>query len=445
MGPQTTPQALEAEQSVLGGLLIDNNAYDRLGELSESDFYRDDHRTIFSVIKTILEAGKPCDTLLLGEALKARGVLEQVGGHAYLGALFVNTPSAANIRNYASLVHRAAQGRALQALAADLNAAASAQGADPIKVAEVAADQALSILDDSGKSELQHFSEAVGNAVEWLDAPAKGLSTSYSSLDEIVGGLRPGELIVVAGRPSMGKSSLALCIAEHVSEEHHVVLFSLEMSARQIAARSVRWHEHLSDRSQAVTRLINHNLWIDDSPRLTVGTMRVRMQRIKRKHGLALVVVDYLQMISGGEGENRTQQVGDISRGLKALAKEFQIPVIAVASLNRGVEIRHDKRPMMSDLRESGDIESDADVCVMLYRDEYYDHESYARGFAEAIVRKHRDGPTGTAWLLFQPEYARFRDFTGEPPRAPVAKAAPVTGTVRSMDFKVRAAGDASA
>ncbi len=434
------PHSIEAEQSILGGLLLDNNAYDRLGPLSESDFYRDDHRIIFNAISTLLEAGKSCDTLLLAEVLKARGTLEQVGGHSYLGSLSLNTPSAANIHSYAAIVNRKAKGRALQALAADLNSAAATNG-DPLKVAEVAADQALAILDDSGRSELMHFGEAVGQAVEWLDAPVKGVSTGYSSLDAIVGGLRPGELIIVAGRPSMGKTSLALCISEHVALDHPVALFSLEMSARQIAARSVRWHEHLTDRSQAVTRLLNRNIWIDDSARMTVGTMRVRLQRIKRKHGLALVVVDYLQMLKG-DGENRTQEIGSISRGLKAIAKELKVPVVAVASLNRGVESRQDKRPMMSDLRESGDIESDADVCVMLYRDEYYDENSYARGFAEAIVRKHRDGPVGTAWLIFVPEYARFRDFTGEPPRMPTAARPPSSGTVKTVDFKARAAGE---
>jgi replicative DNA helicase len=208
----------------------------------------------------------------------------------------------------------------------------------------------------------------------------------------------------------------------------------------------VRWHEHLSDRSSAIQRLFGHKLWIDDSSHLTIGTLRVRLQRIKRKHGLALAVVDYLQLMTG-EGQNRTQEIGSISRGLKAISKEFNIPLIAVSQLNRGVEARTDKRPLLSDLRESGEIEQDADQIVMLYRDEYYDEHSYARGYAEAIVRKHRDGPTGTAWLKFEPNFARFRVFTGLPPQAPQASNRAPRGdgfVARSDDFKKNAAGDRS-
>ena len=438
------PHSIEAEQSIIGSLLLDNNSVDRIHWLSASDFYSFNHRALYTAIRNILESGQSCDSLLLAEALKSRGELEACGGNDYIVSLVVNTPSSANIHNYAAVVHKRAQARELQALAADLSAEAQTGNHDPVKLAETVADRALAVIDATGGRDITHFSKAVADAVDWLDAPVKGISTGYSSLDSVIGGLRPSELIVVAGRPSMGKTSLAINIAEHVAHQSPVALFSLEMTARQIGARSVRWHEHLTDRVSAVTRLMDLKLWIDDSPKMTIGMMRVRLQRIKRKHGLALVVVDYLQMMSG-EGENRTQQIGSLSRGLKALAKEFQVPVIAVASLNRGVEARQDKRPLMSDLRESGDIESDCDVCVMLYRDEYYTEDSYAKGYCEALVRKHRDGPVGASWLIFVPEYARFRDFTGQPPRAPAVQRAPSSGTVRSVDFKKQAAGDDSA
>ena len=424
------PHAVEAEQSILGSLLLDNNAIDRVAWLSEADFYRSDHRLIYSAIRAILEAGKPCDTLLLTEALQARGCLEQVGGAAYITALSVNTPSSANILHYATLVHKRAQARALQALAADMMDETRTLSHDPVKLAEVVADRALAILDERGHSEIKHISDAVGDAVDWLDAPVKGISTGYSSLDRVIEGLRPADLIVIAGRPAMGKSSLALNIAEHVGQTKPVALFSLEMSARQIGVRSLRWHEHLTDRAAAVMHLFSHRIWLDESARLTLGMMRVRLQRIRRKHGLSLVVVDYLQLMTG-EGDNREQEVASLSRGLKAFAKEFNVPVIVCVQLNRNVESRQDKRPMLADLRESGAVEQDADIVLMIYNDAYYNADSEHKGFSEILIRKHREGPTGRAWLKFEPEYARFIDFTGAPPSLKQRPPIPTSGVVR--------------
>lgn len=435
-----SPHSVEAEQSVLGSLLLDNGSFDHIHWLRESDFYRDDHRTIYAAIRAILESGKPCDNLLLAEALQARGVLSQVGGHDYLSSLVVHTPSAANIKHYATVVRRRSQSRELQALAVELTEAATSGAHDPVQIAEVVTNRTFSILDGDNRTDIQHYSRAVADAVDWMDAPVQGISTGYSSLDALFT-LRPGDLIVVAGRPSMGKSSLALNIAEHVGIDKPVAVFSLEMKARQIGARSVRWHEHLSNRSDAVTQLMDRKIWIDDSPAMTIGLMRLRLQRIKRKNGLALVVVDYLQLMKW-EGDNRTQEIGSLSRGLKAIAKEFNVPVIAVSQLNRGVEGRQDKRPLMSDLRESGDLEQDADVIVMLYRDDYYDELSPHVGFAEALIRKQREGPVGRAWLKFESQYARFKDFTGHPPVIHTPLAA-TSGTVKVKDFKASAAGDA--
>lgn len=432
--------SVETEAMILGALLLDNDAYDRLGSISEADFFREDHRVIFAAIKAIIEAGKPCDVVLLSETLAARGELDRCGGTKYIGELAINTASAANVHRYAALVRRHAQSRALQAHATDLHEAAAAPGHDPVKIAERSMEQLLSIVDAAPRGEIRHISEVVGAAVDWLDSPVKGLSTGYGAIDHIIGGLRPGDLIVIAGRPSMGKSSLAACIVEHVSTESPVALFSLEMPDWAITARSVRWHEHLRDRDYAVRHLWDKKLWIDDSSPLSLGVLRVRLQRIKRKHGLALAVVDYLQLMTG-QGDNREQEIASLSRGLKYIAMEFDIPVVVVAQLNRSVEGRQDKRPLLSDIRESGAAEQDADLVMMLYRDEYYYEDSPAKGFCEVIVRKHRNGGLGTAHLIFVPEYARFRDFTGTPPQPP----RPPRRGGNIVDYKQHASGNESA
>lgn len=441
------PQATEAEQNILGALLLWPDAYDRIDWLPVSMFFRSDHRAIYATIRALIEAGKPVDSLLVAQALEARGELENAGGRGYLASLAVNTLSAANIEAYARHVRDKAILRELLAHATDIQALAAEPGADPKEIAEEAEAQLFSVLTERDHSEALPFHRTLDATLIQRANPQRGLSTGYLDLDAIVKGLRPGELIVIAGRPSMGKSSLAACIAEHVAWDHSVALYSLEMSREEIGERVLSWHERDRGPDEAAGRLLNLQLYIDTPPTLTIGGLRVRLRRQKRKHGLALAVVDYLQLMTG-KGETRTQEIGSISRGLKQLAREFEIPIVAVCQINRGVENRQDKRPLLSDLRESGDIEQDSDIVVMVYRDDYYNPDSPAKGTAEVIVRKHRNGRIGTARLTFLPDYARFENYAGGPieftppsftPRRYVAG---VRGTV--VDIKKKQMGDDS-
>lgn len=415
------PASIESEQSVIGGLFIDPSAYDRIPWLSDQAFYRQDHRLIFAAQVALIEAGRGCDALLASEYLAARGELERAGGAAYLSEVFLNTPSAANIKRYAEIVMNRWGLRRLLVEAGNVGGKAHEPGADPKAIADQACEAFLSVAQAKEVGEPQPFYKAIADAIDWMDEPTKGLLTGYPSLDQILDGLRPGELIVIAGRPSMGKTALAYCITEHVAKSHQVAFFSLEMTGRQIGVRAMKYHQWLTNRDAAFDHLSALKLHIDETAQMTIGSMRLRLQKLKRTHGLSLVVVDYLQLMKG-DGENRTQEVGSLSRGLKLLAKEFNVPVIAVSQINRGVEQRADKRPMMSDLRESGDIEQDADVVALVYRDEYYDPNSVAKGWAEVLVRKHRNGATGAAWLGFIPEHARFVNNSGPIPRMHEAK-----------------------
>lgn len=430
--------ALNAEQAVIGGLILAPHAYDRIAWLPTEAFLREDHRLIYTAIVALIEGGKAVDALLVAEELQRRGQLERVGGQRDIGSMALNTPTAANITRYADLVMEAWSLRRLQEHAQIVLMEAAEPGANPGSIADKACEAFLSVAEAKATGEPVSFERATKEAVDWLESPVKGLSTGYSALDRVIGALRPGEYIILAGRPSMGKSALCSNIAEHVGQEHPVAYFSVEMTRRQVAARALRYHESLTDRSQAFFYLADIKIMIDDSPTLTVGALRLRLQRIKRTHGLALVVVDYLQRMQG-RGENRTQEIGSISRGLATIAKDLGVPLIAAAQLNRAAEGRTDKRPLLSDLRESGDVEQDADVVAFIYRDEYYHPASKNQGYAEIIVRKHRDGPTGTAWLRFEPEYARFKDYAGPAPEYNV----PAKSTVSNFhDYKRAAAGD---
>lgn len=431
------PCSIESEQSVIGGLLLDPSAYDRIHWLSEQAFFRADHRLIFAAQKSLIEAGRGCDVLLLAEYLKGRGELENAGGMAYIGGLSVNTASAANIHRYAEIVMNRWGLRRLLTEASNVGGQAHEPGADPKKIADQACESFLSVAQARDVGEPQPFHKALGEALDWMDEPIKGLPTGYPTLDGVLNGLRPGELIIVAGRPSMGKTALAYCVAEHVARTAPTVFFSLEMTGRQIGVRAIKYHESLVGRREAYDHLAGLKMHVDESSQLTVGAMRLRLQRLRRTSGVGLVVVDYLQLMKG-DGENRTQEVGSLSRGLKSIAKEFNVPVIAVSQINRGVEQRGDKRPMMSDLRESGDIEQDADVVAFVYRDEYYDPGSPAKGLAEVLVRKHRNGATGTAWLGFRAEHARFVTHDGPIPvmREPKAK------VTNFQDYLARTGGE---
>jgi replicative DNA helicase len=411
--------SIESEQSIIGALLHENGSFDRISDLPVNAFIREDHRIIFSGIKRILEDGKPVDVILLADALDVRGELERIGGLAYLGSLTVNT--AKNITHHAKLVFNDSILRNLKASAEEISAACDTRQ-DPREIAEAAERKILSVLDTSNTDrDSVNIGQAVAEAVDWEDDDHTGLQTGLRDIDRLTGGLGKSNLIILAGRPSMGKTSLAMQAAEHISKNHPAAVFSLEMSRREVAGRMLKYHTNRYDRSSAVAHLHGLNMQIDDTPAVSVHHIRSRCRRIKRLHGLSLIVVDYLQLMRG-DGDNRTQEIGSISRGLKSIAKEFDVPVIALSQLSRKVEDRSDKRPILSDLRESGEIEQDADLVLFVYRDEVYHDDSEAKGTAEIICRKNRHGAIGDCRTTFDGNFTRFGDYSGPRIERSVAK-----------------------
>jgi replicative DNA helicase len=408
------PHSIQSEQAVLGSLLIDNGAYDRISELlSEDDFYTAQHRDIWRATVGLIEQGKPADIVTVADVTP---------DHAdYISELFSATPSAYNIAAYAQTVRDRSILRQLIAAGADISAQALSEGASPTETAEQAEERVLRVLNrDASHSEAIPYKLAVFAARDWMEEKREGLSTGIPSLDRMTGGMQPGQLWAVGGRPSMGKSALAMQIAEHVGIDHPVAVYSLEMSSRQTAGRSIRYHEsRLDSRDEAVNHLSRLKIVIDDGAKLTPGLLRLKLRRIKRKHGLSVLIVDYMQLMSTPKSESRLQEVSEVSRSLKQVAKEFGCTVIAVCQLNRAAEQRNDKRPMMSDLRESGQLEQDADVIVMVHREDYYNPETHLKGLSELLVRKCRDGQTGTAWCEWKPEVTRFKPFDGPIPSGP--------------------------
>jgi replicative DNA helicase len=434
------PHSIEAESSVLGGLLLDNQAWDRVGGLLvASDFYRHEHRLIFAAIAAVIGANQPADVITVHEHLQALDASADCGGLPYLNELAQYVPSAANIRRYAELVRERATLRRLVAASDDIATAAfNPQGRAVDQILDQAEQRIFQIAEEGSRLK-QGFQAMDGLVVQLLDrvqhlaehpSELTGVATGFHDLDRLTSGLQAGDLIVLAARPSMGKSSLAVNIAEHVAlhEGLPVAVFSMEMGASQLAVRIVgsigridQGHlrsGRLTDQewprlTEAIEKLRTVSLHIDESPGLTVSELRANARRLARQCGgrLGLIVVDYLQLmtVSSGMGdENRATAVGEISRGLKMLAKELQCPVIALSQLSRGVESRSDKRPMMSDLRESGAIEQDADVILFIYRDDYYNAASKEPGVAEVIISKQRNGPTGTVKLVFLKSFTRF-------------------------------------
>ncbi|MDF2466375.1 MAG: dnaB [Ramlibacter sp.] len=408
------PHSVEAESSVLGGLLLDNGAWDRVGDLlTDSDFYRYEHRLIYAAIGGLINATRPADVITVYEQLQGLGKAEEVGGLAYLNSLAQYVPSASNIRRYAEIVRERSILRKLVSASDEIATAAfNTQGKPVDKIL----DEAEQLLD---------------RVQEMADNPndITGVPTGFYDLDRMTSGMQAGDMIVLAARPSMGKTALAINIAEHVAlnEGLPVAVFSMEMGASQLAVRIVgsigridQMHLRtgkLTDSewprlTEAIEKLRNISLHIDETPGLTTSELRANARRLARQCGkLGLIVVDYLQLMSVSSSmseENRATAVGEISRGLKMLAKELQCPVIALSQLSRGVESRTDKRPMMSDLRESGAIEQDADVIMFIYRDDYYNKDSKEPGVAEIIISKQRNGPTGTVKLAFLKEMTRF-------------------------------------
>jgi len=433
------PHSLEAEASVLGGLLLDNTAWDRVGDLlNENDFYRYEHRQVYAAIYSLVSTSRPADVITVYEHLQSQGKADEVGGLAYLNSLAQYVPSASNIRRYGEIVRERAILRKLVSVSDDIATQAfNTQGRQVSQILDDA-EQKIFSIGEEGSRMRQGFHSMEDLVVELLDRVEEmaknpnditGVPTGFYDFDRMTSGLQPGDLIVLAARPSMGKTALAINIAEHVAlqEGLPVAVFSMEMGASQLAIRMVgsigridqsrlrtgKLNEDEWPRlSEAIEKLRSVSLFIDETAGLTTSELRANARRLSRRCGkLGLIVVDYLQLMtgsSGSDGENRATELGEISRGLKMLAKELQCPVIALSQLNRGVEQRTDKRPMMSDLRESGAIEQDADVIMFIYRDDYYNKDSKEPGVAEVIIGKQRNGPTGTVKLTFLKPITKF-------------------------------------
>ena len=433
------PHSIEAESSVLGGLLLDNGAWDRVGDLLvDSDFYRHEHKLIYAAIGALINASKPADVITVSEQLQNQGKTAEMGGLAYLNSLAQYVPSASNIRRYAEIVRERSILRKLVSASDEIATNAfNPQGKAIDRILDEA-EQKIFNIGEEGSRMKQGFQSMDTLVVELLDRVQEmadnpnditGVPTGFYDLDRMTSGLQPGDMVVLAARPSMGKTAFAINIAEHVAlnEGLPVAVFSMEMGASQLAVRVVgsigridQGHLRtgkLSDDewprlTEAIEKLRTVSLHIDETPGLTPSELRANARRLARQCGkLGLIVVDYLQLMSGSGGsggDNRATELGEISRGLKMLAKELQCPVIALSQLNRSVEQRTDKRPMMSDLRESGAIEQDADIIMFIYRDDYYNKDSKDPGVAEIIIGKQRNGPTGTVRLTFLKNLTRF-------------------------------------
>ena len=425
----------------MGGLLLDNNAWDRVGDLLiDTDFYRYEHRLVYGVVGKLINENKPADVITVYEDLQRQGKADEVGGLAYLNSLAQSVPSASNIRRYAELVRERSVLRKLVTASDEIATSAfNPQGKAVDKILDEAESKIFHIGEEGSRMK-QGFQSMDRLVVQLLDRVQEmadnpmdvtGVPSGFVDLDRMTSGLQAGDLVVLAARPSMGKTSFAVNIAEHVAlnEGLPVAIFSMEMGAAQLAVRIVgsigRVNQgnlrtgKLSDEewprlTEAIERLRTVSLHIDETPGLTPSELRANARRLARQCGkLGLIVVDYLQLMSGSgssSSDNRATELGEISRGLKMLAKELQCPVIALSQLNRSVEQRTDKRPMMSDLRESGAIEQDADIIMFIYRDDYYNKDSKEPNIAEVIIGKQRNGPTGTVKLFFQKNQTRFEN-----------------------------------
>jgi replicative DNA helicase len=431
------PQSVEAEQAVLGGLMLSPEAYDRVADaLVETDFYRRDHQLIFRAIRELAERNKPYDAVTLGEWFESMGLSEQVAGGAYLIELASTTPSAANIKAYADIVRDKAVLRQLIDVGTGIvNDGFLPDGRDSTEILAKAEQDVFAIAEAGarGRTDFTPVTKALSEAFDVLQkryesgGSVTGLPTGYTEFDEMTAGLQPTDLLILAARPAMGKTTLALNMAEYAAmkTKKAVAVFSMEMSASQLALRLISStgrvnatrlrtgqleDEDWSRVTSAIRLLREAKIFIDDTPALSPDMLRAKSRRLKREHDLGLIVIDYLQLMAvPGNSENRATEISEISRSLKGLAKELNVPVIALSQLNRSLETRTDKRPVMADLRESGAIEQDADVIVFIYRDEYYNKEnSPDKGLAEVIIGKQRNGPTGSIKLKFFGEYTRF-------------------------------------
>ncbi len=437
------PHSVEAEQSVLGGLLLDNAAFDRITDVvREDDFYRFDHRIIWQHIARLIALARPADVVTVYESLASAGKADDVGGLAYLNALAHNTPSAANIRRYAEIVRERSMLRKLVSVADEIAAAAfNPQGKEARQLLDEAESRVFQIAQEGarGAAGFQEIQPLLTQVVERIDelyhreggSDITGVPTGFNDLDRMTSGLQAGDLVIVAGRPSMGKTSFSMNIGEHVAIEQGlpVAVFSMEMGAVQLAMRMVGSVGMLDQHrmrtgklttedwprlTHAVQQVQEAQIYIDETPALSSMEVRARARRLARQCGqLGLIIIDYMQLMSANSaGENRATEISEISRSLKGLAKELNCPLIALSQLNRSLEQRPNKRPVMSDLRESGAIEQDADLILFIYRDEVYNPDSPDKGTAEIIIGKQRNGPIGTVRLTFQGASTRFLNFT---------------------------------
>ncbi|MBC3871246.1 replicative DNA helicase [Undibacterium oligocarboniphilum] len=438
------PHSIEAEQSVLGGLLLDNAAWDRIADfIGEDDFYRYDHRLIFQCMVKLINSSRPADVITVYEALSVQGKAEDAGGLVYLNALAQNTPSAANIRRYAEIVRDRGVLRKLITVSDEIAGNAfNPQGKEVKQMLDEAESKIFAIAEEGarGAQGFQAIQPLLTQVVERIDElynrdnqnDITGVPTGFVDLDKMTSGLQPGDLIIVAGRPSMGKTAFSLNIGENVAIDSGlpVAVFSMEMGGAQLAMRMLgsvgRLDQSrlrigkLSDEdwprlTHAIQKMNEAQLYIDETPALSSIELRARSRRLARQCGkLGLIIVDYLQLMSANvAGENRATEISEISRNLKGLAKELNCPVIALSQLNRSLEQRPNKRPVMSDLRESGAIEQDADVIMFIYRDQVYNPDSPDKGTAEIIIGKQRNGPIGSVRLTFLGEYTKFDNYVG--------------------------------
>ena len=436
------PHSLQAEQAVLGGLMLDNSSWDAVADrVTEEDFYRRNHRLIFRGIAQLAERNDPFDAITLSEWLEQNRLLEDTGGLAALGRLAQDTPSAANIQAYADIVRENSIMRQLIEVGNKIaNSAFATEGRDSSALLDHAESLVFEIAERGkrGRRGFRDIRSLLGAAVDRIDKlfqqddPITGVPTGFTDIDEMTAGLQPADLVIVAGRPSMGKTTLAMNFAENAAIKHKlpVAIFSMEMPGEQLALRMMSSLGHIDQHkvrtgklddddwprlTSAVSLLDSAPLFIDDTPALSPIELRARARRLKREHDLGLVIIDYLQLMQvAGTRENRATEISEISRNLKALAKELNVPVIALSQLNRSLEQRTDRRPVMSDLRESGAIEQDADVIMFIYRDEVYNEESPQKGLAEVIIGKQRNGPVGTRLLTFRGQFTRFENYAAD-------------------------------
>ncbi|RDV25614.1 replicative DNA helicase [Alteromonas aestuariivivens] len=437
------PHSIEAEQSVLGSMLIDPESWDKVAELvTDDDFYNRSHQIIFRAVLRLLSQNLPVDIITVSEELEKHNELDDAGGFAYLGELAKNTPSSANVTAYAKIIAERAITRELIGVAHEIaEAGYNPEGRESADILDLAESKVFEIAEKrTGENEGPRNVEAVlGKTIDRLEALIKtnkevtGVTTGFTDLDKKTSGLQPSDLIIVAARPSMGKTTFAMNLCENamMAEEKPVLVFSLEMPSEQIMMRMLASLSRVDQTKIRTAQLDDEdwarisntmamlkdkdNLFVDDSSGLTPMDVRSRARKLARERGgISLIMVDYLQLMRVPSlSDNRTLEIAEISRSLKALAKELEVPVVALSQLNRSLEQRADKRPVNSDLRESGSIEQDADLIMFIYRDEVYHENSEDKGIAEIIIGKQRNGPIGTCRLTFQGQFSRFDNYAG--------------------------------